>query len=576
MKNNFTKRNPFMLLKIVMVFMMAFIAQISTAQANHVVIYDIYGGGGNGGATYLNDYVVLFNPTNNNVDINGWSLQYGAAGTTTIFSRLNLPNATIDAGRYYLIQLAGAGSAIGTPLPTPDYISTSINMSSLNGKIYLVNDNVTIDITTCSPSYPTVIDFVGYGSSVNCYKGTAAPGASSATSITRKNNGCTDTNNNGNDFNTPATPAPKNSATAQNICPDITPPTVTITSTESGTTNLTSIPVTVTFSESVTGFVAGDITVSNGTVSSFAGSGASYTFNITPATSGAVTVNIVAGIAQDAAANNNTAAPQFSISYSNASKVIDVQCGSTIAALNSTISCDVVSGATQYKFEVTYDSTTAYYISNGAGFNLLSIPNAAAFDKVYSIRVATNAGGTFGPYGTACTITAPAEILTQVKASICGTTFASTGTIIYADAVGGNQGYRFEVSENNVFLANIDTNTGISYFRLTQLPSGTTYSKTYSIRVASFVNGAYTSFGTPCSITAPAAPVTKLTDALCNATLASTTTAIAAITVTGAQGYKFEVSEYIGDAINPTFLENIETTGSSYFRLTQLSAGTSL
>jgi len=51
-------------------------------------------------------------------------------------------------------------------------------------------------------------------------------------------------------------------------------PTVSFSSGTSDPTNTSPIPVTVTFSESVTGFLAGDITTSNGSVTNFSGSGA--------------------------------------------------------------------------------------------------------------------------------------------------------------------------------------------------------------------------------------------------------------------------------------------------------------
>ncbi|GAB2866396.1 T9SS type A sorting domain-containing protein [Hymenobacter ruber] len=101
---------------------------------------------------------------------------------------------------------------------------------------------------------------------------------------------------------------------------DTTRPSVAISSTagtSGSTTGTTPIPFTVTFSETVTGFVTGDITVSNGTISGFSGSGATYTFNVTPTTPGtATTVNVPANVAQDAAGNFNTAAPAaYSITY---------------------------------------------------------------------------------------------------------------------------------------------------------------------------------------------------------------------------------------------------------------------
>ena len=52
------------------------------------------------------------------------------------------------------------------------------------------------------------------------------------------------------------------------------------------------ISLTATFSESVTGFSLTDIAVRNGTVGNFAGSGAAYTFEVTPNAIGEVTVDM--------------------------------------------------------------------------------------------------------------------------------------------------------------------------------------------------------------------------------------------------------------------------------------------
>lgn len=84
----------------------------------------------------------------------------------------------------------------------------------------------------------------------------------------------------------------------------------------SGTVTTTSpIPFTVTFSESVTNFTAGDITIGNGTIGNFSGSGTTYAFNVTPAAIGNVTVDVAANVAEDAANNPNVPAVQFAISY---------------------------------------------------------------------------------------------------------------------------------------------------------------------------------------------------------------------------------------------------------------------
>ncbi|MCP2671226.1 choice-of-anchor D domain-containing protein, partial [Maricaulaceae bacterium EIL42A08] len=92
--------------------------------------------------------------------------------------------------------------------------------------------------------------------------------------------------------------------------------------------------VTFTFDEAVTGFAVGDITVGNGSAGNFAGSGDTYTADITPAADGTVTVDVAAGVAQDAAGNDNTAATQFSIESD----------GTAPGVVISTASADPVSG----------------------------------------------------------------------------------------------------------------------------------------------------------------------------------------------------------------------------------------
>jgi hypothetical protein len=105
---------------------------------------------------------------------------------------------------------------------------------------------------------------------------------------------------------------------------DSVAPTVTISSTTASTTNVNPIPVTITFSESVTGFVDADVTVTNGTKSGFTGSGSSYTLSVTPSGQGVVTVNVAANVAQDAASNNNTAATQLSRTFDSVAPTVTI------------------------------------------------------------------------------------------------------------------------------------------------------------------------------------------------------------------------------------------------------------
>ncbi len=86
-----------------------------------VVISQVYGGGGNAGATFRNDFVELFNRGGEAVSVNGWAVQYASAtGTTWQTAALT---GTIEPGRYFLVQLA-AGAGGTQDLPRPDATGT--------------------------------------------------------------------------------------------------------------------------------------------------------------------------------------------------------------------------------------------------------------------------------------------------------------------------------------------------------------------------------------------------------------------------------------------------------------------
>ncbi|MCR6653487.1 MAG: tandem-95 repeat protein [Cellvibrionaceae bacterium] len=105
------------------------------------------------------------------------------------------------------------------------------------------------------------------------------------------------------------------SAVTSNVILDQTAPSVSISSTAGATVNST-FDVTIAFNESVSNFVLGDITAANSTLSGFADNGGgNFSVIVTPTADGAVTLNVAAGVAQDAAGNNNTAATQLSRTY---------------------------------------------------------------------------------------------------------------------------------------------------------------------------------------------------------------------------------------------------------------------
>lgn len=181
-----------------------------------VVVGELYAAGGNSGAVYANDYVELFNRGASPVAIDGWTLQYASASSTSWQS--TALSGSIPAGGHYLVQLASGGANGGT-LPAADTTGTS-NLAVSGGKVALV-DNATAlscgaSAGSCS-SVSGVQDLVGYGSAADYDGSDAAPAPSATKSISRAGGGCTDTDDNAADFAT-ATPDPQNSSAAASAC----------------------------------------------------------------------------------------------------------------------------------------------------------------------------------------------------------------------------------------------------------------------------------------------------------------------------------------------------------------------
>ena len=237
-----------------------FIGLTSNAQ---VVISQVYGGGGNSGATYSHDFIELFNRGTTPQNLTGWSVQYTSATGTSWTSKTDLPNVILQPGQYYLIQEA-TNAAVGIALPTPDLNgissastpATGIAISGSTGKVVLASS--TTFVTGANPVDSQVVDKVGFGTTPNGYEGTGPTGAviSATTSAQRLNNGCTDSNNNATDFIVAST-NPRNTSTSISICS--TAPSISIVS-PSNATIYNPLTTSVTVNVSVSNF-----TVANGT-----------------------------------------------------------------------------------------------------------------------------------------------------------------------------------------------------------------------------------------------------------------------------------------------------------------------
>ena len=228
-----------------MVIVLVPLSQPAAAVSSTIVISQVYGGGGNSGATFKNDFIELFNRGGAAVTVTGWSVQYAASAGTT-WATTNL-SGSIEPGQYYLVQEAqGAGGT--TNLPTPDATGT-IAMSATGAKVALVNSTTALTGSGC-PFAATVVDFVGYGVA-NCAETTATPALTNTTAAIRKAEGCTETDSNMADFVTGA-PSPRNTASPLHFCTGDNAPAVTATSPLAGASGVAfNTDIAITFSEAV-------------------------------------------------------------------------------------------------------------------------------------------------------------------------------------------------------------------------------------------------------------------------------------------------------------------------------------
>ncbi len=179
-----------------------------------VVISQVYGGGGNTGATLKNDFIELHNRSNADVVIDGWSVQYAsAAGTSWTVQTIG---GTIKAGGYYLIQEA-AGASGTANLPTPDTSGAGINMSATAGKVWLVGSQD--QLSGLCPSGPLVVDQVSFGTAAsNCGRLTTGTLANATAAIRNAGDGCAFSDQNLASVFTVAAPNPRNSTAPAVIC----------------------------------------------------------------------------------------------------------------------------------------------------------------------------------------------------------------------------------------------------------------------------------------------------------------------------------------------------------------------
>ncbi len=314
----------------------------SLAQAaGDVVISQAYGGGGNTGATWTNDFVELFNRSSNSVSLSGMCLQYfSATGTSATTTNLS---GSIPAGGYFLVQMA-AGTGGTQSLPTADLTGTTA-MASGAGKLALLNSSCSTALSTSEAVIGgRVVDYVGYGATASRYEGAAATATlSNTTAAIRASNGCQDTDVNSADFSA-LTPVPRNSATATNLCAVTNaavvpscPSSLAVTAGVAATQALTASDADgIVSAAQISASSSSDISLSAFTAAGATGGHASTTLNL--ASTLAAGSHSVTVLFSNADATPQTASCTIAITVANAAgsvRIRDIQGASHVSPLNS-------------------------------------------------------------------------------------------------------------------------------------------------------------------------------------------------------------------------------------------------
>lgn len=306
----------------------------------------------------------------------------------------------------------------------------------------------------------------------------------------------------------------------------------------------------------------------------------------TGATTPSITIN-TAGTYSVVNTNANNCTNTASIVINNASNCIPTtqlrtaDCGKQNLALNASILCDAITGATHYDFEFTNLTNNAIGVktstSNSVG--LISVIPAIQFGTQYQVRVRVKVGGLYGAYGNICqigTVCNPAICgvpLTQLRASDCGKLNFSplTGQVI-ADAVAAASQYEFEfrnVSNNVLYATKLQTSNVLV---LSAVSPSLQWNTQYHVKVRAYIAGVAGNYGNNCMIgfipdpSVTGVPNTQLTTASCGITNLALTGSIVCTAVTGAGSYEWEFKNQANTAVVAT-----KTTTSTSLNLSTVS-----
>jgi predicted extracellular nuclease len=178
------------------------LAPPAAASSTGLVVSEVYGGGGNTGAPYRNDFVELQNTSASPIPLDGLSVQYrSASGTGTGVTPLD---GVLPAGAHWLVAEAAGASTTAPLLPTPDETG-DLSLAASSGIVFVAGTTDPV-----APGDASVVDLVGYGSAATVFEGSGPTATLTNTTSAGRSPAGLDTDDNAADL-TAGAPSPEGS-----------------------------------------------------------------------------------------------------------------------------------------------------------------------------------------------------------------------------------------------------------------------------------------------------------------------------------------------------------------------------
>jgi hypothetical protein len=196
-------------------------------------------------------------------------------------------------------------------------------------------------------------------------------------------------------------------------------------------------------------------------------------------------------------------------------------CNLEIAAINTNIYANSVTGAIMYRFRIKNLTTgvTTIYDRNQRFFNLVTAGAFPEVNQTFEIDVAVNKGLGFESYGITCLIYTPVTVIpvTQLRSEFCGNQISALGTNIYADGIVGAVMYRYRIINITTGITTI-YNRSQRWFNLITAGASPQIAQEYLIDVAVDRGNGFGAYGPACSLFTPHIPATQLIGSECGTT----------------------------------------------------------